>query len=700
MTRSVNGVGRGGEGRKPRIVGAAGVAMLAALAGIAAALGAPNGLVGALVGAVFALPIGGAVGASGVRRRWGALTRRLRAQVASRADGSIEAITIGPELASNPPMADLARVIAATLDHRAEAETPSRPVVASDSQSPMTLSGLFAPNAGSGDDLSYSASFGNDEMVGRLEPVSLRWIEASPRLQQFLGAELDRLRGRSILEFLEQPADRPTAARRLGEVADRGEALGLIYRVLTLEGVRKAVELNVSARYSADLTVAYLRCHLTDVTDRLNARREQRRKTRELLRLNDELRRANAELVTAQNRYSDLYQNAPAMYFSLDFQGRILVCNRTMLRTLGYERVELQGRHYDVLIPEEHRPSARARFDRFLQDGRVMAESRWMTTDGRVLDVLVTGTVVRDPEGRMHHCRSVAQDITDRKRLEAELLRNNQRLARINDELSRKNRELDEFTYAISHDLQEPVRTLIAFSGFLRDDCADRLNARGLEYLRFLTDASTRMRALIRDLLDLSRAGRDAAEFGPVPLASVLETTRADHAELIRTKGGEVVPLGDLPTLWGDRDRIARLLGNLISNGLKYNESASPRVEVLARPEAGSNRDTVMVRDNGIGIDERHHDKVFQMFRRLHPRERYEGTGAGLAICQKIAQVHGGRIWVESQPGAGSTFCVSLPLAPADRSGPSPPQSARAIPPSTDRFAPNRAPSDEAAHAR
>ena len=698
MTRSVTGAERGPAGRNPEIVGA--VAAVAVLSGIAAVAGAPKGLVGALVGAAIALPIGGVLGASGVRIRWGAMARRLGSQVAARSAGSIEAIDLRPMLALAPPMAELARVVAASLDHRAETSTAFRPVAVGDSQSPVTLSGLFVPSAGPGVDNRSSASFGHDEMVGRLDPESLRWTEASPRLQQFLGGTLDRLRGCSILEFLEQPADRTTAARRLVEVAARGEALGLIYRIVTLEGTRKAVELNVSARYSADLAVAYLRCHVTDVTGRLNARREQRRKTRELLRLNDELRKANAELEEVKDRYGDLYQHAPAMYFSLNPEGRILVCNHTLLRTLGYARRDLQGQPFDRLIPEEQRPVERARFERFLRDGRIVTESRWMTADGRVIDVLVTGTVVRDPSGRMLHSRSVAQDISERKRLESELLRNNHRLARINDELSRKNLELDEFTYAISHDLQEPVRTLIAFSGFLRDDCADRLDARGLQYLEYLTDASSRMRSLIRDLLDLSRAGRAAAEFGPVPLLAVFETIRADHAELIRTKGAEVIPLGLLPTLWGDRDRIARLLGNLISNGLKYNESEGPRVEVLARPETGSNRSTVMVRDNGIGIDEQHHGKVFQMFRRLHPRERFEGTGAGLAICQKIAQVHGGRIWVESRPGSGSTFCVSLPLAPADQPGPPRPRSAR------DANAPTAAPApipnvaDETSHAR
>ena len=154
--------------------------------------------------------------------------------------------------------------------------------------------------------------------------------------------------------------------------------------------------------------------------------------------------------------------------------------------------------------------------------------------------------------------------------------------------------------------------------------------------------------------------------------------------------------MGPLPTCWGDRTRISQLLGNLICNGLKYNESEGPRVEleVLSRTTLGDGRTaTLAIRDNGIGIDPQFHDKIFQMFRRLHSRERYEGTGAGLAICQKIARAHGGRIWVESRPGHGSTFFVDLPLALAGHRAPPLPGSRNG--PTAPAYAP-----DDAIHAR
>jgi light-regulated signal transduction histidine kinase (bacteriophytochrome) len=168
------------------------------------------------------------------------------------------------------------------------------------------------------------------------------------------------------------------------------------------------------------------------------------------------------------------------------------------------------------------------------------------------------------------------------------------------------------------------------------------------------------MRALIHGLLHLSRAGKVTGDFAPVSLEELVAVVRADLGELVRTRGAEIRTRGPLPTLWGDRDRIGQLLTNLIGNGLKYNESTEPWVEVGTLSQEAGPWVTIYVRDNGIGIDPQFHAKIFQLFRRLHTREEYEGTGAGLAICMKIVQAHGGRIWVESTPTEGATFFVSL----------------------------------------
>ncbi len=172
------------------------------------------------------------------------------------------------------------------------------------------------------------------------------------------------------------------------------------------------------------------------------------------------------------------------------------------------------------------------------------------------------------------------------------------------------------------------------------------------------------MRALIHGLLNLSRAGKVTGELEPVSLEEVVEVVRADLAELIRTKQGMIRASGPLPTVWGDRDRIGQLITNLVGNGLKYNQSQHPWVEIGTLNQESGSWVTVYVRDNGIGIDPQFHTRIFQLFRRLHTREEYEGAGAGLAICAKIVQAHGGRIWVESTPNQGATFFVSLKRSP------------------------------------
>lgn len=526
----------------------------------------------------------------------------------------------------------------------------------------LTQSGLYeSPSFEATFDPTASGDFSSVDMVNRLHPDTLRWLDSSPAEQDFLGYPLSMLRNMSFLDIL-HPDHRHLAREQLRGSIQKGEAHGLIYRIKTSRGEPKAIEMNVSVRFDSDRMITHLRCHVTDVTAKLQASRELRRRTRELAQANEDLVETNRALAELKDRFSDLYQNAPIMYYSLDVTGLFLECNNTLLQTLGYRRSELIGRHYALLLPEESRPRFLPRHAELIRTGKIEIETRWMKSDGTTIDVWVTGTAVMDPGGAFSHSRCVSRDVTARKALEAELQEKNARLGRANEELSRKNKELDEFTYVVSHDLQEPLRTLIAFSDFLMKDYGERLDDEGKEYVRFLVDASRRMRALINDLLSLSRAGKVTGEFTRINVEEVLETVRADLGERIRTSGAEVTVQLPLPPVWGDRNRLGQLFANLIGNGLKYNRSDHPSVVVGAR-DGDPGFAIFFVKDNGIGIDPQFHAKVFQIFRRLHARDEYEGTGAGLAICQKIVNAHGGKIWVESEAGRGSTFLMSLPKA-------------------------------------
>jgi light-regulated signal transduction histidine kinase (bacteriophytochrome) len=333
------------------------------------------------------------------------------------------------------------------------------------------------------------------------------------------------------------------------------------------------------------------------------------------------------------------------------------------------ERKALIGQVYNSLLTGPHQELFESRFQTFLEKGFIEVESRWRKADGTVIDVWVKAIALKSPEGRVIRSRSVAQDITSRKRLESELREKNLRLAAANEELLRRNKEMDEFLHVVSHDLQEPLRTLDAFSDFLLTDYGDRLDEEGRNFVTYIVDASRRLRALIQDLAKLSRAGKVTNDFSPVNLNEVLDVVRADLAEHLRTRRAELQIEPALPELWGDRDRIRQLFTNLVSNGLKYNRGENPLVSVtLDRTRDEEGWATFAVRDNGIGIDPRDHHKIFQLFRRLHTQEEYEGTGAGLAICLKIVNAHGGAIEVQSELNQGAVFLVRLPTHPRTHS--------------------------------
>lgn len=267
------------------------------------------------------------------------------------------------------------------------------------------------------------------------------------------------------------------------------------------------------------------------------------------------------------------------------------------------------------------------------------------------------------------------RDITDRKQAEQQTRIHLERLQAATAELeakaaelARANQELDDFTYVASHDLKEPLRGISSYCGILLEEYQDQLDDNGRRMMSTLVALCQRLERLIDDLLTYSRLGR-APELTPVDLDEVLDTVLETLGPAIDGRRGIVQRLGRLPTAMADATTIALVLQNLISNGLKFNESETPEVEIgcVEGNRVAGDPLTIYVRDNGIGIDPKRHEAVFAMFRRLHSRQKYEGTGAGLTIVRKIVEAHGGRVWLESSPGCGSTFSFTLAAAPSDR---------------------------------
>jgi PAS domain S-box-containing protein len=328
--------------------------------------------------------------------------------------------------------------------------------------------------------------------------------------------------------------------------------------------------------------------------------------------------------------------------------GRVRQANAEMTRLLGYSEDELTG-----LSPGELTHPDDAAAEALLLDDLVAGrrssygiEKRNRHKNGHWVWVWVTVSAL-EGDGAPRAALAHLLDITERKRAEGEL-----ELTRAN--LERSNAELDQFAYVASHDLKEPLILLSAYARMLEDRHGDALDEEGRTFLGHVRDEATRMKSMIDDLLDYSRLETRADEASEVNLGEALDTALRTLAARIEDCGARVDVRGALPVVQGSASQFERLLRNLIANAVKFRGDAPPAVELWAEP-AGDEW-IVCVRDNGIGIDPAKANRIFDVFQRLHSQDRYEGTGMGLAICKRVVERHGGRIWVEPATDGGSVF--------------------------------------------
>jgi PAS domain S-box-containing protein len=286
-----------------------------------------------------------------------------------------------------------------------------------------------------------------------------------------------------------------------------------------------------------------------------------------------------------------------------------------------------------------------------LEYGRVDA-------DGKVRYLSTSGHPVFDESGRFIGYRGVGRDITERKTAEAALQAAHEDLERKARELARSNAELEQFAYVASHDLQEPLRMISSYTQLLERRYAGKLDDDAREFMQFIVGGAARMKQLIEDLLAYSRVGTRTRPLQVLSMQGVFDRAVSNLRAAIEASGA-VVTAGDLPSVLGDEVQLVQLLQNLVGNAIKFRGDQPPRIHVDA---VESDADWhFRVRDNGIGIEPAYFDRIFMVFQRLHTRDEYDGTGIGLAICNKVVDRHGGRLWVESTPGAGSTFLFTLP---------------------------------------
>ncbi|GGE42463.1 hypothetical protein GCM10011367_16520 [Marinicauda pacifica] len=364
------------------------------------------------------------------------------------------------------------------------------------------------------------------------------------------------------------------------------------------------------------------------------------------------------DLALEKARLDSIYQQTPALLHTMDKHGNTLMVNRHWVARLGYREDEVIGRPGLIVVhPDDRERVARTLLPQTLEKGELVREPvRLVTSQGEVLETRISAFAEYDLSGTPRAAHAVFEDLTDiqaaRKELEARA-----------EELERTNRELNRFATVASHDLQEPLRKIAAFSGLLRRRYQDRLDEDGLSSLDFLVDAAGRMRTLIDDLLGYSRASSRPLKTSRIELESVVEALLKELGVLIEETGA-IIEIDALPAVYGDTTLLRLLFQNLITNAIKYRGQDAPYIRIGSVRAGDSWRIHVM--DNGIGIEGKFFNKIFDPFQRLHARGDYEGTGIGLAICQQAAERHGGRIWVDSAPGRGSSFYFTLPTGTAE----------------------------------
>lgn len=349
-----------------------------------------------------------------------------------------------------------------------------------------------------------------------------------------------------------------------------------------------------------------------------------------------------------KRRFEIIYRATPAMLYTINPAGEITEVSDFWLRHMEYDREDVIGRPaVDFLCPDSRERAEQLVFPRMIKgETQLNTPLRYVRKTGERIDVIQSALTEQDESGQTRQCFIVMTDVSA--------------LRMAYDQLERTNRELDRFATVASHDLQEPLRKISAFSSLVRRRYEDVLDPEGLRSLDFLVDAAQRMQKLIDDLLTYSRMASQPLRLEEIDLDELVKecTSRLDAAI---HEAGARVRRGTLPALQGDRVLIGQILQNLIGNAVKYRSEAAP--EILVSAEREDLHWVIHIQDNGIGIDPRFAEKIFAPFQRLHTRDVYQGTGIGLAIVQQAVERHGGRVWVESQPGEGSVFSFTLPTA-------------------------------------
>ena len=379
---------------------------------------------------------------------------------------------------------------------------------------------------------------------------------------------------------------------------------------------------------------------------------------------------AEAALQESYNLLHTVINASSDPIFVKDRQGCYKLINASFASLFNKTIEEILGQNDCFLLPPADCAQVQADDKRIITSGKSEILEETFVIQGLPRTFLSTKNVYSDQVGSIQGLVGFSKDITSLKQTQKELCEANNdleqrvqartaELIKANAELARSNTELEQFAYVASHDLREPLRKIKSYTELLAEDYQGQLDNTADKYITYITDGATRMQALISDLLTYSRVGRGNLTLEVTALSTVLEQTLDDLSVTIE-ENSAVIIVDPLPTVQVNSQQIGQLFLNLIGNAIKFRGEATPKIEVKTELQDGEW--LIAVRDNGIGINSKYAQRIFEIFQRLHSREKYPGTGIGLAICRKIVERHGGRIWMESELGQGTTFYFTFPV--------------------------------------
>lgn len=365
----------------------------------------------------------------------------------------------------------------------------------------------------------------------------------------------------------------------------------------------------------------------------------------------DYKRRENEENV---KRLADIVESSDEAIISKDLNFIISSWNKGAEKVYGYSADEMIGKHISTLMTRTEWEKV-SKLVEEVKKGKSVAqyEAKRLRKEGTEIDISVTLSPIRNYEGKITEISVIARDISKRKKAEKQL-------KETIDKLKRSNDELQQFAYITSHDLQEPLRTIASFTQLLEKRYKNRLDSDADEYIDFIVDGAVRMKEMIQGLLYYSRVGTKGGKFELTNTEDTLNDALSNLKLTVKENNAEITH-DKLPTVIADKGQLTQLFQNLIENAIKFKkEDIPPKIHISAVKDEKKNEYIFTVSDNGIGMEPQYTDKIFEVFKRLHTIDEYRGAGIGLAISKRILERHGGRIWVKSELGKGSTFYFTL----------------------------------------